>query len=86
MKLKKMMALALASTALIAAAGCGGNSEPAKSGAASGAKVTGQVTSSGSSALLPLVKDAAAKFKSKESGSIPDTECRRLRHRLEAGR
>ena len=54
MKLKKMMALALASTALIAAAGCGGNSEPAKSGAASG-----------SSALLPLVKDAAAKFKSK---------------------
>ena len=64
MKLKKMMALALASTALIAAAGCGGNSEPAKSGA-SGAKVTGQVTSSGSSALLPLVKDAAAKFKSK---------------------
>lgn len=64
MKLKKMMALALASTALIAA-GCGGNSEPAKSGAASGAKVTGQVTSSGSSALLPLVKDAAAKFKSK---------------------
>lgn len=65
MKLKKMMALALASTALIAAAGCGGNSEPAKSGAASAAKVTGQVTSSGSSALLPLVKDAAAKFKSK---------------------
>ncbi len=65
MKLKKMMALALASTALIAAAGCGGNSEPAKSGAASGAKVTGQVTASGSSALLPLVKDAAAKFKSK---------------------
>ena len=64
MKLKKMMALALASTALIAAAGCGGNSQPAKS-AASGAKVTGQVTSSGSSALLPLVKDAAAKFKSK---------------------
>lgn len=64
MKLKKMMALALASTALIAAAGCGGNSQPAKS-AASGAKVTGQVTASGSSALLPLVKDAAAKFKSK---------------------
>ena len=63
MKLKKMMALALASTALIAAAGCGGNSEPAKSGAASGAKVTGQVTSSGS-----------------------DSECRRLRYRLEAGR
>lgn len=65
MELKKMMALALASTALIAAAGCGGNSETAKSGAASGTKVTGQVTSSGSSALLPLVKDAAAKFKSK---------------------
>lgn len=65
MKLKKMMVLVLASTALIAAAGCGGNSEPAKSGAVSSAKVTGQVTSSGSSALLPLVKDAAAKFKSK---------------------
>ena len=71
MKLKKMMALALASTALIVAAGCGGNSEPAKSGAASGAKVTGQVTSSGSSALLPLVKDAAAKFKSKN----PEGKC-----------
>ena len=54
MKLKKMMALALASTALIAAAGCGGNSEPAKSGAASGAKVTGQVTSSGSSAISAI--------------------------------
>ena len=64
MNLKKWMAVALSSAALVAAAGCGGDSQPAKSGA-TGAKVTGQVTASGSSALLPLVKDAAAKFKSK---------------------
>ena len=32
---------------------------------ASGSKVSGQVTVSGSSALLPLAKDAAAKFKAK---------------------
>lgn len=64
MNLKKWMAVALSSAALVAAAGCGGDSQPAKS-AASGAKVTGQVTASGSSALLPLIKDAAAKFKSK---------------------
>ena len=65
MNLKKWMALALSSAALVAAAGCGGNSAPAKSGAASGSKVSGQVTVSGSSALLPLAKDAAAKFKTK---------------------
>ncbi len=64
MNLKKWMAVALSSAALVAAAGCGGDSQPAKS-AGSGAKVTGQVTASGSSALLPLIKDAAAKFKSK---------------------
>ena len=50
MNLKKWMALALSSAALVAAAGCGGNSAPAKSGAASGSKVSGQVTVSGSSA------------------------------------
>ena len=65
MNLKKWMALALSSAALVAAAGCGGNSAPAKSAAASGSKVSGQVTVSGSSALLPLAKDAAAKFKVK---------------------
>ena len=66
MELKKWMALAVSSAAIVAVAGCGGgNSAPAKSGAASGAKVTGQVTVSGSSALLPLAKDAAAKFKTK---------------------
>lgn len=65
MNLKKWMALTLSSAALVAAAGCGGGDQPAKSAAGSSAKVTGQVTASGSSALLPLVKDAAAKFKSK---------------------
>ena len=65
MDLKKWMALTLSSAALVAAAGCGGGDQPAKSAAGSAAKVTGQVTASGSSALLPLVKDAAAKFKSK---------------------
>lgn len=66
MNLKKTLALALSAAALVAAAGCGGDSQPAKSGAAA-SKVTGQVTVSGSSALLPLAKDAAAKFKSKNS-------------------
>lgn len=65
MNLKKWMALTLSSAALVAAAGCGGGDQLAKSTAGSAAKVTGQVTASGSSALLPLVKDAAAKFKSK---------------------
>jgi phosphate transport system substrate-binding protein len=66
MNLKKWMAVALSGAALVAAAGCGGgNSAPAKSAAASGSKVSGQVTVSGSSALLPLAKDAAAKFKAK---------------------
>lgn len=64
MNLKKTLALTLSAAALVAAAGCGGTSQPAKSGDAA-AKVTGQVTVSGSSALLPLAKDAAAKFKSK---------------------
>lgn len=42
MELKKWMALAVSSAAIVAVAGCGGgNSAPAKSGAASGAKVTG---------------------------------------------
>lgn len=66
MNLKKWMAVALSGAALVAAAGCGGgNSAPAKSASASGSKVSGQVTVSGSSALLPLAKDAAAKFKAK---------------------
>lgn len=66
MNLKKWMAVALSGAALVAAAGCGGgDSAPAKSAAASGSKVSGQVTVSGSSALLPLAKDAAAKFKAK---------------------
>ena len=66
MNLKKWMAVALSGAALVAAAGCGGGSSaPAKSAAASGSKVSGQVTVSGSSALLPLAKDAAAKFKAK---------------------
>ena len=51
MELKKWMALAVSSAAIVAVAGCGGgNSAPAKSGAASGAKVTGQVTVCTSSA------------------------------------
>ena len=65
MNLKKWMAVALSSAALVAAAGCGGGDSQSAKSAASGAKVTGQVTASGSSALLPLIKDAAAKFKSK---------------------
>ncbi len=66
MNLKKLTLVALSSAVLLTAAGCGG-SEPAKkdSKPAAEAKVTGSITASGSSALLPLVKDAAAKFKVK---------------------
>ena len=61
MYLKKFLLASLAALMLISAAGCGSSSKPATTGAPAG--VTGSITGSGSSALLPLVKDAAAAFK-----------------------
>ena len=60
MKWKKLVLVALAATMAIGAAGCG-SQQKADSG--KGAAVSGSITGSGSSALLPLVKDAAEKFK-----------------------
>lgn len=66
MNLKKLTLVAVTSAVLLAAAGCGGSDTAKKDGkSATGSKITGSVTVSGSSALLPLAKDAAAKFKVK---------------------
>ena len=66
MNLKKLTLVAVTSAVLLAAAGCGGSDTAKKDGkTATGSKITGSVTVSGSSALLPLAKDAAAKFKVK---------------------
>lgn len=66
MNLKKLTLVAVTSAVLLTAAGCGGSDTAKKDGkTASGSKITGSVTVSGSSALLPLAKDAAAKFKVK---------------------
>lgn len=62
MNAKKLILAGLSSVILLSAAGCGGSGAPAK-GAVE--KVSGAVTVSGSSALLPLAKDGAAKFKEK---------------------
>ena len=61
MKLRKLVLAALAAMMVVSAAGCGGEQ---KSGSSSNTPaVSGSITGSGSSALLPLVKDAAEKFK-----------------------
>ena len=60
MKWKKLVLVALAATMAIGAAGCGSQQ---KADAGNGSAVSGSITGSGSSALLPLVKDAAEKFK-----------------------
>ena len=66
MNLKKLTLVAVTSAVLLTAAGCGGSDTAKKEGkSATGSKITGSVTVSGSSALLPLAKDAAAKFKVK---------------------
>lgn len=66
MNLKKLTLVAVTSAVLLTVAGCGGSDTAKKDGkSATGSKITGSVTVSGSSALLPLAKDAAAKFKVK---------------------
>lgn len=59
MKLKKVVLVALAAMMVLGAAGCGSQQGDGGKQAA----VKGSITGSGSSALLPLVKDAAEKFK-----------------------
>ena len=62
MKLKKFILVALAAMMVVGAAGCGSNQQKSDNGGKTAA-VSGSITGSGSSALLPLVKDAAEKFK-----------------------
>ncbi|WP_301859977.1 phosphate ABC transporter substrate-binding protein [uncultured Megasphaera sp.] len=62
MKLKKFILVALAAVMVVGAAGCGSNQQKSDNGGKTAA-VSGSITGSGSSALLPLVKDAAEKFK-----------------------
>ena len=66
MKLKKLILITLAAMMVIGAAGCGNNQQKAAAGDKKA--VTGSITGSGSSALLPLVKDAAEKFKIDNKG------------------
>ncbi len=64
MNWKKLASLGVVAMLSLSILGCGGND--ASSGnqtASSGSAVTGSITGSGSSALLPLAKDAADKFK-----------------------
>ena len=61
MKLRKLVLAALAAMMVVSAAGCGGEQKSESS--SNTAAVSGSITGSGSSALLPLVKDAAEKFK-----------------------
>lgn len=61
MKLRKLVLAALAAMMVVSAAGCGG--EQKNESSSNTAAVSGSITGSGSSALLPLVKDAAEKFK-----------------------
>lgn len=62
MNLKKFAVAGMSVVMLAGLAGCGGSQDKAADTKAAG-DVSGKVTASGSSALLPLAKDAAAKFK-----------------------
>ena len=66
MNLKKIAIAGMSVVVLAGLAGCGGAQKSDSKAASSAAgDVSGKVTASGSSALLPLAKDAAAKFKAK---------------------
>ena len=60
-KWKKLAVTVLAGMMVMGALGCGGGQKPADT--KKPAAVSGNITGSGSSALLPLVKDAAESFK-----------------------
>lgn len=63
MKWKKLVLVALAAMMVVTAAGCGSSGDKDKGASGKQAAVSGSITGSGSSALLPLVKDAAEQFK-----------------------
>lgn len=63
MKASKLAALTFAALMAVAVAGCGGSNNAGTASSGGGAKLSGSITASGSSALLPLVKDASAEFK-----------------------
>lgn len=63
MKAKQVMEAVLAAMMLLGAAGCGSSEK--KAADSKPAAAGGSITGSGSSALLPLMKDAAAKYKAK---------------------
>lgn len=69
MNLKKLASLGIVAMLSLSILGCGSSDTASKDQAASSgssdAAVTGSITGSGSSALLPLAKDAADKFKEK---------------------
>lgn len=64
MKVSRLAVLALAGVMAIGIAGCG-SSGSSDAGKSAGSKISGTVTASGSSALLPLAKYAADQFKAK---------------------
>lgn len=64
MKASKLAVLALAGIMAVGVAGCG-SSGSGDAGKAASSKLSGTVTASGSSALLPLAKAAADQFKAK---------------------
>ncbi|MEW5762410.1 MAG: phosphate ABC transporter substrate-binding protein [Bacillota bacterium] len=55
----------LLSIVLVAAAGCGGAKEQAQPGGEEGKKLSGTLTCAGSTAMMPLVEEAAKKFMEK---------------------
>lgn len=65
MNWKKLASLGVVAMLSLSILGCGGDNASSDKAASSGdqAAVTGSITGSGSSALLPLAKDAADKFK-----------------------
>ena len=67
--LKKMLVVGLAALMAVSVVGCGGNKAAAPKADNGKAALSGSITGSGSSALLPLVKDAAAAFK-KDNKSV----------------
>lgn len=73
---KKAMTLGLAVTMTAGLmVGCGGAEKPAENETAdqaAGAELSGKVTAAGSTALLPLVKQAAAEFQKKHKDVVVD--------------
>jgi phosphate transport system substrate-binding protein len=65
MKAKKLAVAVLAAVMATSMIGCGGQKKAETPKSSAGGAVSGTITGSGSSALLPLVKDAAEKFKAK---------------------